>query len=148
GRGPRPDRRRDRRALRGRADRDRPPQRRGAAGRGLGGRRRGLAPSRRGAPGSPLRDRRHEGGGAHLEGGAVRRRPCLDRRAGADRTRRPMKVYLSVDMEGGAGGRHPTPTARGDTRYPDAVELMIGEANSAIEGAFDGGATEVLVNDS
>jgi D-amino peptidase len=59
-----------------------------------------------------------------------------------------MKVYLSVDMEGIAGVNHPAPTGRGDSRYPDAVELMIGEANAAIEGAFDGGATEVLVNDS
>ena len=59
-----------------------------------------------------------------------------------------MKVYLSVDMEGVAGVNHPTPTGRGDSRYPDAVELMIGEANAAIEGAFDGGATDVLVNDS
>jgi len=59
-----------------------------------------------------------------------------------------VKVYVSVDMEGVAGVNHPTPTGRGDSRYPDAVELMIGEANAAIEGAFDGGATEVLVNDS
>ncbi|HEX5015247.1 MAG TPA: M55 family metallopeptidase [Candidatus Limnocylindrales bacterium] len=59
-----------------------------------------------------------------------------------------MKVYLSVDMEGVAGISHPKPTSRGDSGYPDAVELMIGEANAAIDGAFAGGATEVLVNDS
>ena len=59
-----------------------------------------------------------------------------------------MKVYISVDMEGVAGVNHPAPTARADSRYPDAVALMVGEANAAIEGAFDGGATEVLVNDS
>jgi D-amino peptidase len=59
-----------------------------------------------------------------------------------------MKVYISVDMEGVAGVNHPAPTSRGDRRYPDAVEMMVGEANAAIEGAFDGGATEVLVNDS
>jgi D-amino peptidase len=59
-----------------------------------------------------------------------------------------MKVYLSVDMEGVAGVNHPAPTARADSRYPDAVALMVGEANAAIEGAFDGGASEVLVNDS
>ena len=59
-----------------------------------------------------------------------------------------MKVYISVDMEGVAGVNHPAPTGRADSRYPDAVALMVGEANAAIEGAFDGGATEVLVNDS
>ena len=31
---------------------------------------------------------------------------------------------------------------------PEAVALMVGEANAAIEGAFDGGATDVTVNDS
>jgi D-amino peptidase len=59
-----------------------------------------------------------------------------------------VKVYVSVDMEGLAGVNHPTPTDRRDSRYPDAVGLMVGEANAAIEGAFEGGATEVLVNDS
>jgi D-amino peptidase len=59
-----------------------------------------------------------------------------------------VKVYLSVDMEGVAGVNHPAPTGRADSRYPDAVALMVGEANAAIAGAFDGGATEVLVNDS
>ncbi len=59
-----------------------------------------------------------------------------------------MKVYVSVDMEGIAGVNHPNPTGRDDRGYPNAVELMTGEANAAIEGAFNGGATEVLVNDS
>ena len=59
-----------------------------------------------------------------------------------------MKVYISVDMEGVAGVSHPKPTSRGDSGYDDAVGLMVGEANAAIEGAFDGGATEVVVNDS
>ena len=59
-----------------------------------------------------------------------------------------MRVYISVDMEGIAGISHPRPTDRGDMGYPEAVELMTGEANAAIEGALAGGATEVLVNDS
>ncbi len=59
-----------------------------------------------------------------------------------------MKVYISVDMEGVAGISHSAPTERGDAGYPAAVALMVGEANAAIEGAFAGGATEVLVNDS
>jgi D-amino peptidase len=59
-----------------------------------------------------------------------------------------MKVYISVDMEGIGGVSHSFPTDRADAGYPAAVALMVGEANAAIEGAFDGGATEVLVNDS
>jgi D-amino peptidase len=59
-----------------------------------------------------------------------------------------MRVYLSVDMEGIAGISHDKPTARGDDGYPAAVALMVGEANAAIDGAFAGGAAEVVVNDS
>lgn len=59
-----------------------------------------------------------------------------------------MKVYVSVDMEGVAGISHMKPTHRGDEGYPAAVELMVGEANAAIAGAFAGGADEVTVNDS
>ncbi len=59
-----------------------------------------------------------------------------------------MKVYISVDMEGIGGISHSAPTERGDGGYSAAVALMVGEANAAIEGAFAGGATEVLVNDS
>jgi D-amino peptidase len=59
-----------------------------------------------------------------------------------------VKVYISVDMEGLAGVSHPNPTTRGDSGYPASVELMVGEANAAIEGALAGGATEILVNDS
>jgi D-amino peptidase len=59
-----------------------------------------------------------------------------------------VKAYVSVDMEGVAGISHPNPTSRGDAGYPDAVALMVGETNAAIEGAFEGGATEVVVNDS
>lgn len=59
-----------------------------------------------------------------------------------------MKVYISVDLEGVAGVSHPGPTNRGDAGYPAAVELMVGEANAAIEGALEAGATDVLVNDS
>ena len=59
-----------------------------------------------------------------------------------------MKVYISVDMEGIGGISHSLPTDRGDPGYPAAVAIMVGEANAAIDGAFKGGATEVLVNDS
>ena len=59
-----------------------------------------------------------------------------------------MKVYISVDMEGIGGISHSKPTERDDAGYPAAVALMVGEANAAIEGAYEGGASAVLVNDS
>lgn len=59
-----------------------------------------------------------------------------------------MRVWISVDMEGVAGVSHPRPTGRDDREYPAAVDLMVGEANAAIEGALDAGADEILVNDS
>src|SRR5688572_13839981 len=51
-------------------------------------------------------------------------------------------------MEGVAGVSHAKPTNRGDAGYADAVKLMVGEANAAIDGAFKGGATQATVNDS
>ena len=59
-----------------------------------------------------------------------------------------MRAWISVDMEGIAGVGAPAPTERGDSGYPAAVELMVGEANAAIEGALTGGATDIVVNDS
>lgn len=59
-----------------------------------------------------------------------------------------MKAYISIDMEGVAGVATIDQVARGGHGYPRAQELMTGEANAAIAGAFDGGATEVVVNDS
>jgi D-amino peptidase len=59
-----------------------------------------------------------------------------------------VKVYISVDMEGVAGIATLDQIVRGGSGYPRAQELMTEEANAAIVGAFDGGATSVLVNDS
>jgi D-amino peptidase len=59
-----------------------------------------------------------------------------------------MRVYVSVDMEGIAGIAHMRQVWRGSDDYPACRELMTREANAAVEGAFDGGATSVVVNDS
>ena len=59
-----------------------------------------------------------------------------------------MRVFISVDMEGVAGVATLDQIVRGGTGYARAQELMTEEANAAIRGAFDGGATEVVVNDS
>jgi D-amino peptidase len=57
-------------------------------------------------------------------------------------------VYISIDMEGVAGVVHVDQTRREGRDYERARRWMTAEANAAIAGAFDGGATAVLVNDS
>ncbi|MFI5430688.1 M55 family metallopeptidase [Rhodococcus baikonurensis] len=59
-----------------------------------------------------------------------------------------MHVYISVDMEGIAGIATLDQTVRGGTGYSRAQVLMTEETNAAIAGAFDAGATTVVVNDS
>lgn len=59
-----------------------------------------------------------------------------------------MRVYISVDMEGVAGVVHGDQTRRGSPEFAGACELMTREADAAVQGAFEAGATEVLVNDS
>lgn len=58
------------------------------------------------------------------------------------------KVYISVDLEGVAGVVASTQTSAGGQNYEWARRQMMAETNAAVEGAFAGGATEVLVNDS
>jgi len=62
-----------------------------------------------------------------------------------------LKVYISVDLEG-IGGIVETQQTSGENfgsgyRY-EARELLTGEVNAAIEGALEGGATYVLVNEN
>ena len=59
-----------------------------------------------------------------------------------------MRVFISADMEGIAGIATYDQVVRGGSGYPRGQQLMTGEANAAIRGAFAAGATEVLVNDS
>ncbi|HEY3267176.1 MAG TPA: M55 family metallopeptidase [Armatimonadota bacterium] len=59
-----------------------------------------------------------------------------------------MKVFISADLEGTAGVVSWDQTNPTDKEYDAAVELMLGEVNAAIEGALEGGATEILVCDS
>jgi D-amino peptidase len=59
-----------------------------------------------------------------------------------------MKVLISTDIEGVAGVFHHEQVRSGNPEYERARLLMTHEANAAIAGAFDAGATEVLVNDS
>ena len=58
------------------------------------------------------------------------------------------KVYISVDMEGISGISGSDQTSAGQSEYGRSRKLMAEDANAAIRGAFAGGATDVLVNDS
>ncbi len=57
-----------------------------------------------------------------------------------------MRVYISVDMEGGTGIA--SALHMRDSGYSRMVKMLTAEVNAAIQGAFEAGATEVLVNDA
>jgi len=67
-----------------------------------------------------------------------------------------MKVLISADMEGVCGVSswvHVTPPEYGGTpsstvEYERARQRLTKETNAAVEGALEGGATEVIVNDA
>jgi D-amino peptidase len=60
-----------------------------------------------------------------------------------------MKIYISADMEGVAGITAVEQTNPvGQPEYANSCRLMTAEVAAACEGAFAGGATEVVVNDS
>ncbi len=59
-----------------------------------------------------------------------------------------MRVFISVDMEGITGVVNQTQTSPGERDYERFRRIMTQEANAAILGALDGGATEIVVNDS
>jgi len=59
-----------------------------------------------------------------------------------------LKVFISVDMEGITGLVHSDQVGSNGKDYQMARRWMTEEANAAIQGAFDAGANEVIVNDS
>ncbi len=59
-----------------------------------------------------------------------------------------LKVFISVDMEGVSGVVTSDQTGAGGADYNRFRRLMTEEANAAIDGARDAGATEIVVNDS
>jgi D-amino peptidase len=68
--------------------------------------------------------------------------------AGVLEAQQRLKVYVSIDMEGIAGVVSLAQTSPSGHDYEWARAMMTAEANAAVRGAFDAGATEVLVNDS
>jgi len=73
---------------------------------------------------------------------------CLSTAAIQTAAQQGKKVYISVDLEGISGVTGDDQTSAGQPEYGRARKLMAEDANAAIRGAFDGGATEVVVNDS
>jgi D-amino peptidase len=61
---------------------------------------------------------------------------------------RPLKVYISVDMEGIAGVVTADQLGPTGFEYGRAREFMTAEALAAIAGAREAGATEIVVSDS
>ena len=59
-----------------------------------------------------------------------------------------LKVFISVDMEGVSGLIHWDETGAGGPDYPLFRKLMTAEANAAIAGALEAGATEIVVRDA
>jgi D-amino peptidase len=59
-----------------------------------------------------------------------------------------LKVFISVDMEGVSGLINWDETSQGGPDYPLFRKLMTEEANAAISGALDAGATEIVVRDA
>ncbi|MEP7343935.1 MAG: M55 family metallopeptidase [Gemmatimonadaceae bacterium] len=68
--------------------------------------------------------------------------------AGSLRAQAKLKVYISVDLEGIAGVVSNDQTSPNGRDYGWARTMMMAETNAAIAGAYDAGATDVLVNDS
>ncbi|MCC6719438.1 MAG: M55 family metallopeptidase [Acetobacteraceae bacterium] len=59
-----------------------------------------------------------------------------------------MRIFISADIEGVAGVVNAQQGTPGNPEYERARRLMTQEVNAAIAGAYDGGASYVLVNDS
>jgi D-amino peptidase len=71
---------------------------------------------------------------------------CLS--LGAAQQKPPLKVFISVDMEGITGIVHGDQTTPGTAEYGNGCAWMVADVNAAVEGALAAAATEVVVNDS
>ncbi len=59
-----------------------------------------------------------------------------------------MKIYILADMEGISGIRHIKQVQADSPEYAEGCKLMMDDINAAIDGAFLGGATEVVACDT
>jgi D-amino peptidase len=58
-----------------------------------------------------------------------------------------MKLFISVDMEGTTGLERLEEIFRGLPGFDTFRQLMAGDCNAVIQGAIEGGATEIVVSD-
>ena len=66
---------------------------------------------------------------------------------GGEHEARPLRLYISADMEGVAGVVHQNETVAGNREYEAARALMVAEVNTVVEAALSCGATEIIVSD-
>ncbi|MEE2040324.1 M55 family metallopeptidase [Nocardiopsis sp. CT-R113] len=59
-----------------------------------------------------------------------------------------MKILISADMEGATGVTWPADVEPGTEQWQRCRSMFTGDVNAAVEGLFEGGATEVLVNEA
>ncbi|WP_426247016.1 M55 family metallopeptidase [Nocardioides sp. LHG3406-4] len=59
-----------------------------------------------------------------------------------------MKILISADMEGATGVTWPADCEPGTPEWQRCRPMFTSDVNAAIEGFFEGGATEVLVNEA
>jgi D-amino peptidase len=59
-----------------------------------------------------------------------------------------MRIFISVDMEGISGVEKVEEVFRGMPAYETFRQIMAGDVNAAVQGAIDGGATDIVVADS
>jgi D-amino peptidase len=62
--------------------------------------------------------------------------------------KKPLKVFVSVDMEGIWGVVHGNQCSSDSPEYQQARKWMAEDTNAVVAGLLEGGATEVVVNDS
>lgn len=58
-----------------------------------------------------------------------------------------MKIYILTDLEGISYVVREEQTSPGSKEYEEACLLLTREVNAAVDGALEGGATEIIVND-
>jgi D-amino peptidase len=68
--------------------------------------------------------------------------------AATTKAQRPMKIYISADMEGVVGVVTNEQLGPQGFEYARFREFMTNEVNAAIEGALAAGATEIVISDS
>ena len=59
-----------------------------------------------------------------------------------------MKIFISIDMEGISSIVSWAEVSRDDDEYDHTRKIMASDLNSAIEGALEAGAKEIVVSDA